>query len=156
MEDEKTAIWDSRFFGLAQRIAEWSSDPSTKVGAVIVGPENDVRALGYNGLPRNIEDTGAYYDRPLKYVWIEHAERNAIYAAARAGTSLSGARMYVSWFPCADCARAIVQVGLKEVICVAPACNIPNWSEQFAQARQILIMGSVPTRFMKPAVSTDE
>ena len=148
MDENKQMIWDKRLFNLAKHVAEWSSDPGTKVGSVIAGPGNDVRALGYNGLPRDIEDTAGFFERPLKYLWIEHAERNAIYAAARVGLALPGCRMYVSWFPCADCARAIVQVGLKEVICAEPDWSDRVWGEQFAQSKLILINGSVGVRFM--------
>jgi dCMP deaminase len=151
MDEEKQTVWDRRLFALAKQVADWSSDPDTKVGSVIVGPLNDVRALGYNGLPRNIEDTSGFFERPLKYLWIEHAERNAIYTAARVGVALPGCRMYVSWFPCADCARAIVQVGLVEVVCVKPDWNHPTWSDQFAQAMKILESGSVGVRFIKEA-----
>lgn len=155
MNREKLALWDRRLLGLASQVAEWSSDPKTRVGAVIVGPENDVRALGYNGLPRKIENSAEFFERPLKYLWIEHAERNAIYAAARAGTSLSGCRMYVSWFPCADCARAIIQVGITEVVCVEPVWNNPTWAEQFATATKILEMGSVEVRFVGTQLTTE-
>jgi dCMP deaminase len=146
---EKRENWDRRLIKLARDVSEWSSDPSTKVGSVIVGPNNDVRALGYNGLPRNIEDNGELYESPLKYLWIEHAERNAIYSAARSGAPLLGCRMYVSWFPCSDCARAIVQVGLIEVICVEPDWKHPKWSEHFEQAKRILIAGSVELKFIE-------
>lgn len=149
MDRAKQDIWDKRLFALAKQVAEWSSDPNTKVGSVIAGPRNDVRALGYNGLPRNIEDTAGFFERPLKYLWIEHAERNAIYTAARIGVPLAGCRMYVSWFPCADCARAIVQVGIAEVVCVEPNWSHPTWSDQFLQARRLLESGSVGVRFVK-------
>jgi dCMP deaminase len=148
MEDAKQKVWDTRLFSLAQQVAEWSSDPSTKVGSVIVGPTNDVRAIGYNGLPRNIEDDQGLFERPLKDFWIEHAERNAIYTAARIGVPLPGCRMYVSWFPCAECARAIVQVGISEVVCVEPAWDHLRWSDQFLHAKRILQAGAVALRFV--------
>jgi dCMP deaminase len=153
MEQQKQAIWDRRLFALANLVGDWSSDPNTKVGSVIVGPQNDIRAVGYNGLPRNIENDSVLFAAPLKYLWIEHAERNAIYSAARIGTPLPGCRMYVSWFPCADCARAIVQVGLSELICVEPDWSHKTWSDQFAQARRILEAGSVVVRFMEKSGS---
>jgi dCMP deaminase len=154
MDEEKQIIWDTRLFALAKQVGEWSSDPSRKVGSVIVGHRNDVRALGYNGLPRNVEDTSGLFERPLKYLWIEHAERNAIYSAARGGVPLVGCRMYVSWFPCADCARAIVQVGLSEVVCVEPDWEDPVWSDHFAQSMRILNAGSIGLRFYKNTEDT--
>jgi dCMP deaminase len=142
--------WDARFLILAQHVAEWSVDPSTKVGCVIVGQSNEVIAVGYNGLPRSVEDTPERLERPHKYMWIEHAERNAIYAAARIGVPLQGSRLYLSWFPCIDCARAIVQVGIAEVIAVEPDWSSEPWGPQFVQARALLHEGRVNLRLMKP------
>src|SRR3954465_12147778 len=83
------ADWDGRFMRMAGEIAGWSKDLSRKVGCVIVGPKNEIRAAGYNGFPRNTNDTRAYrHERPMKYKWTEHAERNAIYNAARVGIPL--------------------------------------------------------------------
>ena len=149
MSEEKRENWDKRLFKLARDVAEWSSDPHTKVGSVIVGPGNDVRAIGYNGLPRNIENQSDRFQGELKSFWIEHAERNAIYSAARSGVALPGCRMYVSWFPCADCARAIVQVGIGEIICSEPDWEHAKWSQHFQQAKQILAAGSVTVTLRK-------
>src|SRR5437868_3747766 len=113
--------WDDRFIELARHIGQWSKDPSRKVGCVIVGPYNEVRATGYNGFPRGVDDSAVERNqRPAKYLWTEHAERNAIYNAARCGIPIAGCRIYVPWFPCMDCARAIVQVGLQELIAIRP------------------------------------
>jgi len=134
---------------LARHLAEWSRDPSTKVGCVIAGPTNEVRALGYNGLPRRVDEAPGRLEHPDKYLWIEHAERNAIYTAARTGVPLEGCRMYVSWFPCVDCARAIVQVGLIEVVAVKPDWSLEPWGPQFVQSRAILREGKVRVRLVK-------
>jgi dCMP deaminase len=110
--------WDRRFFELSSLVATWSEDQSRKVGAVIVGPANDIRAIGFNGLPRRVS---AQHDARHskvdgeKYYWFEHAERNAIYNAARSGISTEGCRMYTSLFPCADCTRGIIQSGIIEL-----------------------------------------
>src|SRR5438093_7701851 len=128
--DEKQAKWDARFMRLAQHIGEWSKDPSRGVGCVIVGPDNDVLVTGYNGFPRGVNDeVEARYERPLKYLWTEHAERNAIYNAARRGIPLANARMYLPWYPCVDCARAIVQCRLAELIALEPNWDDRQWSE---------------------------
>lgn len=77
------------------------------------------RSAGYNGFPRNVNDTIEYrHDRPLKYEFTEHAERNAIYNAARVGVPLSGCTLYLNWWPlpCADCARAVIQSGITSVV----------------------------------------
>jgi dCMP deaminase len=111
--------WPLFYIGLAEMWANKSKDRSTGVGAIIVGPDNEQRSAGYNGFPRGvIDDVDARHDRPLKYEFTEHAERNAIYNAARMGTPLNGCVMYLNWWPlpCPDCARAVIQSGIIEVI----------------------------------------
>lgn len=98
-------------------IASWSKDLSTKVGCVIVGDAGQILATGYNGIPRGVsDDVPARHERPEKYLWFEHAERNAIYNAARSGLSLVGSTLYIPWHPCADCARGIIQSGIQTVV----------------------------------------
>lgn len=109
--------WDQYFTGLLVQIASKSKDPSTKVGALIIGPDKEIRSTGYNSFPRGLNDTvAARTERPEKYFWIEHAERNAIYNAARCGTTLKDCTIYVNELPCLDCARGVVQAGIKEVV----------------------------------------
>lgn len=142
--------WDKRFMELADTVAGWSDDPTTKVGCVLVGPGNEVLALGYNGLPRGIDDSNdTRTTAPGKYLWIEHAERNAIFAAARLGASTRDGRMYVSWFPCADCARAIVQAGIKEVVGREPDLSSERWGNLFRTACEIFVEAGVSVRFLK-------
>jgi dCMP deaminase len=145
-------------------IAEKSKDPSTKVGAVIVGQDNEVVSTGFNGFPRGAIDKpgctcleisdnvkipqqslvdkakkiNARYQRPLKYKWTEHAERNAIYNAARIGSSLRGCRIYINSLPpCCDCARAIIQSGINEVIITKE--DVPErWKEDCSIAIEML------------------
>lgn len=114
-----SASWDRYFLGMAQYVAGKSQDRSTKIGCVIVGPDNEIRSTGYNGFPRGLNDAlETRHERPEKYLWTEHAERNAIYNAARMGTALKNCRAYVSSsFVCMDCARGLVQSGINEVIC---------------------------------------
>jgi dCMP deaminase len=109
--------WDRYYLEICGVVAKRSKDPSTKVGCVIVGPAHEIRSTGYNSLPRRVrDDVPARLERPEKYLWIEHAERNAIYNAARAGTALEGCSIYADLMPCMDCARAIVQAGIVEVV----------------------------------------
>lgn len=126
--------WDETFINLCKTISERSKDSSSKLGAVIVGPDKEIRSTGYNCFPRNVNDNNPKrLERPLKYFWIEHAERNAIYNAARVGVSLKGCKLYCNWIPCADCARAIIQVGIIEVI--AEDLNVADhWVESFLQS----------------------
>jgi len=108
--------WDQYFISLCYLAASRSTDESTKVGAVIVRKDNSVVSTGYNGPVRgmNIEDVPQV--RPDKYFYMEHGERNAIYNAARNQGGLDGCKLYVNMLPCADCARAIVQSGITDVI----------------------------------------
>jgi dCMP deaminase len=127
--------WDQRFMELACYISQWSKDRHTKVGCVIVGVENEILSIGYNNFPRGInDDVAERHERPEKYSWIEHAERNAIYNAARIGISLKGSKMYLPWFPCMDCARAIVQSGVSELIAIEPDFEHTRWGTDFKQA----------------------
>jgi len=109
--------WSEYFFALIKIIREKSKDKSTKVGSIIVGPDNEIRSTGYNSFPRGInDDVLERHERPNKYLWFEHAERNAIYNAARVGTPLKGCTMYLFHLPCPDCARAIIQSGITKII----------------------------------------
>ena len=144
--------WDDRFFRLAMHVSEWSKDPSTKVGCVIVGPSNEVRSIGFNGFPRGVNDADkSRYERPAKYQWTEHAERNAIYNAARVGIPLEHCRMYLPWFPCGDCARAIVQSGIEELVAIRPQLDHPQWGADFRIATVLLEEGGVNVRFVEPS-----
>lgn len=110
--------WDDYYAEMAKLISVKSKDQSTNIGAVIVGPDEEIRSSGYNSFPRGLDDYRSHrYERPEKYYWFEHAERNAIYNAARHGCSLKDCKMYLNCYvPCADCARGIIQVGIKEII----------------------------------------
>jgi len=147
--DGRSPEWDRRLMQLAFSIGQWSKDP-TPVGCVIAGPANEIRSTGYNGLPR-----GADYrvteriERPGKYFWIEHAERNAIYNAARAGIPIEGCRIFVPWYPCVDCARAIVQCGLIELVAIEPDWQDVRWGEHFRIAQEMFMECGVPVRFLE-------
>jgi dCMP deaminase len=150
--------WDERFMNLARHVAEWSKDRSTRVGAVIVGPSNEVRSIGYNGFPRGVDDdVPARHERPEKYLWVEHAERNAIYNAARAGISVAGCKMYLPWFPCMDCARAIVQSGIETLVAIQPDVNDPKWGEDFRRAIDLLKEAGIVVKwFVSPEEVSQE
>src|SRR5262245_24679881 len=129
--------WDRKFMQLAEQLATWSRDRSRRVGCIVVGGNNEIRSTGYNGFPRGVDDSvEERYERPAKYRWTEHSERNAIFNAARVGVSLEGCRLYVTTlYPCVDCARAIVQTGIASVMCVAPDFKDPNWGDDFRIAQ---------------------
>lgn len=121
----------------------YSKDTSTKVGALILGLDNEPLSWGYNGFPRGVTDDPFLHperhDRTReKYLWAEHAERNAIYSAARSGHKLVGSRIYVSSLPtCIDCARAIIQSGITEVYVEAKALTQGRWLENWELASKM-------------------
>jgi len=122
--------WDEYYLDICKVVAARSKDPNTKLGCVIVGPAHEIRTTGYNSFPRGIrDDVPERLVRPTKYLWIEHAERNAICNAARCGTALEGCTLYVEIMPCMDCARAIVQAGIREV--VVSGTRMSQYSSEF-------------------------
>lgn len=145
--------WDTYFFDLVRVASEKSKDRSTGVGAVIVGFDHEVRSLGYNGFPRGVDDDiDERHERPAKYLWTEHAERNAIFNAARIGTSLQGCSIYIDWEPCARCARAIIQAGIAQVVIDGRGAAAKKkfwaerWAEDCAVGREMLKEAGVSVR----------
>ena len=131
--------WDNKFIELSNLVASWSKDTNTKVGSVIVDKDNIVLSMGYNGFPRGCDDTiEERYDKPQKYLYTEHAERNALYHAARHGVSLKGCSIYITMFCCADCARGIIQSGITRVVAPKPDINHDKWGSHFLAAIDML------------------
>lgn len=112
--------WHKYFIDLLDPVSKKSKDPSTQVGAIIVDNKNRTLSTGFNGFPRGVNDDSEQfperYERPAKYKFTEHAERNAIYTAASHGIPLEGCTIYIEWYPCTDCARAIIQSGIINVV----------------------------------------
>lgn len=134
--------WNLRFMDLAKLVAGWSKDESTKVGCVIIGHDKEVRSMGYNGFPRGVDDTIAERKiRPTKYDFTEHAERNAIYNAGLYGAQIKNCILYVTMPPCVDCARGIIQSGIREVIYMDmpndKKQNIPGWRDKLKASFQM-------------------
>ena len=139
---EQIPTWDTYFMRMLPLIASKSKDQSTKVGCIIVGKDNEIRSTGYNSFPRGLIDSvSERQERPEKYFWFEHAERNAIYNAARIGTALENCRLYVMGIPCMDCARAIVQSGIVKVIYdnhpENPFQKNDRWTEQMRRTLKL-------------------
>lgn len=115
--------WDEYFMGVSLLASMRSKDPSTQVGACIVSDDNKIMSVGYNGFPRGCSDDEFPWERSAenqndtKYPFVCHAELNAILNAG--GQSLVGARIFVALFPCNECAKAIIQSGIKEVIYIS-------------------------------------
>ncbi|MBP9803155.1 MAG: dCMP deaminase family protein [Candidatus Pacebacteria bacterium] len=115
---KKAITWDECFMRMAHLISERSKDPSTQVGAVVVSQMNVVVGLGYNGFPRGIDNEALPWEREgdlenTKYAYVCHAEENAIY---NANAQTKDCKIYTALFPCNECAKTIIQTGIKEVI----------------------------------------
>ena len=111
--------WDEYFMGIAALSAKRSKDPSTQVGACIVDADNKVVSIGYNGMPRLVDESELSWNHgeglDSKYLYVCHAEFNAI-LNTRNGAALNGCKIYVTLFPCNECSKAIIQTGIKEII----------------------------------------
>lgn len=134
---------DIPYLALVDQVATQSKDRGAQVGAVITTSFGTVLSTGYNEFAHGTQETEARRSRPEKYLYTEHAERNAIYAAAAKGIALHGGTMFQRWFPCAECARAIVQSGIKRLVCQTPNFSDLRWGESFIAAANILREGAV-------------
>lgn len=125
--------WSARYLRLARDIASWSRDPSRKIGAIAIGQHGQILAQGYNGFSRGIADTAErLHNREEKYKFTVHAEMNVIYNACLNGVSLNGADLYVYGLPvCSECAKGIIQVGIKRVIMTFDETIQDTWCESF-------------------------
>jgi dCMP deaminase len=116
--------WSSRFMDVAHLVGSWSKDESTQVGAVIVDHSKRIISTGFNGLPFGVrDDVPERHERPEKYFWFEHAERNALNFA---NVDVTGMTMVVTCFPCADCMRGVLQNGIQTVVCPPPDPTRPD------------------------------
>ena len=136
--------WSDYFLSIAEAVRQKSKDSKTKVGAVIVGPDRQVLSTGFNGFPRQIrEDIPSRWEKPTKYSYVEHAERNAIYNAARHGVALKGCTLYMVGFgppnvPCTDCARGVIQAGIIKVVGRPAAPATGYWKDDLILASSML------------------
>ena len=122
--------WDKRFMDLALHVAGWSRDESTKVGCVIVNDKKRVISLGFNGFPAGVEDVVTSRDQKLRRTL--HAESNAL---AFANTSVEGCIAYITHASCSNCAAALIQNGIAEVVFPTPSGEfLSRWSESYKEA----------------------
>lgn len=148
--------WDKRFIDLAHHIAMWSKDPSTKVGAVIVGEDRQILSIGYNGFPRGIEDSEyRLNDRPTKYKIVVHAEMNAILNAARSNIPIKGSTLYViadsqgrTWGgpPCTRCTVEVIQAGIAHIVVPSPTGVPESWTTDLDYAKSLLMEAKIDYR----------
>ena len=147
--------WEEYFMAVAQLSARRSKDPNTQVGACIVNKNKRIIGIGYNGFPTGCSDDELPWSREgnlldTKYPYVCHAEMNAITNAANK-PDLDGGTMYVSLFPCNECAKLIVQVGLKEVVYLQDTYHD---MDIFIAARKIFELAGVNCRQLEPATTT--
>lgn len=137
--DEVRGKW---FMMLCYFVALRSRDPSTQVGAVLTSEDHVIRSIGWNDLPRKVRELKERRtERPLKYCYAEHAERNAIYNAVRSGVSAMGCTLWINETPCCDCARAIIQSGIQRVFAMAPTYDPmqeTGWRRDVAEGVQMM------------------
>jgi len=129
--------WDRRFLEMAAMVASWSKDPSTQVGCVLVDDARVVRGLGYNGFPRGVCDCEERLsDRAQKYLFVQHAEPNAI---TNASGKTRGCTAYVTHHPCANCTGLLIQAGIRRVVTHVPAGGLAErFAESFAASQEML------------------
>jgi dCMP deaminase len=144
--------WDDYFMGVAQLSAHRSKDPNTQVGACIVNARKRIIGIGYNGFPAGCSDDELPWDRQgdfldTKYPYVCHAEMNAITNSSNK-PELEGASLYVSLFPCNDCAKLIIQVGIKEVVYLSDKYAT---EPIYIAARKMFDMAKVKYRLHKPS-----
>lgn len=135
-------------FNLAATAASASPNRVRQVGAAIQPADGGDPIAACNTFPDGVADLAVRHEGDGRFVWMEHAERNAIYAAARQGRALKGAKIATTFFPCIDCARAIVQSGCSMVTTPEPALDDPVWGAAFPRSRTILEEGGVTLRFV--------
>lgn len=131
--------WTDYFLSIAETVKTKSKDQRTKIGAVIVGNDNEIVSTGYNSFPRGIDDgQDSRQVRPEKYYWIVHAEMNAILNAARIGVSTKNCVMYLTCgVPCSDCCRGIINSGIRKIYCKKQDTtrNRDHWDAHAARSR---------------------
>lgn len=143
--------WKEYFRNIAHQVKLKSKDEKTQIGAVIVGADNEIVSTGYNSFPRGIDDSVAErQERPEKYYWFEHAERNAIYNAARIGAITKGCTIYLTCgTPCCDCARGIINAGILKVY-LEPGkvgAKSPHWDEHSIRSLQMFDEAGVEVEY---------
>ena len=128
------------FYNIAEEVKKESKDKNTQIGAVIVGKDKEIVSTGYNSFPRGIDDEkDERQEKPEKYFWFEHAERNAIYNAARIGVSTKDCTMYLTCgIPCADCARGIINAGISRIyVMEGGGAHSQKWLESGERSKQM-------------------
>ncbi len=140
--------WDDYFIRIADTVRSKSKDPSSKIGAVIVGPENQIISTGYNGFPTGVNEGNDRWERPTKYEYVVHAEVNAICNAAKHGIALRDSTLYLVGMgpptsPCMNCSKTIIQSGIKKVVGAYFKPVSESWLDELNLATSMLEEGDV-------------
>ena len=144
--------WDLRFLAMAWHASSWSKDPSTKVGAVIAGPRNEIISHGYNGFPRGVLDTADRLDnRDIKYKLTVHAEINALNFSGR--TDHAGCSIY-TWplAPCSRCTTDLIQRGISRVVTIVDDLNNPRWAEDVALGKEMQTEVGIDVQYYQASI----
>lgn len=138
----RSQLWDARFLRIAQEVASWSKDPSTKVGCVLVDRERRVIGSGYNGFARGVDDSEERYERrEVKYEMVVHAEVNAVLNAV---AKTKGSTCYSLQQPCARCTGVLIQAGISRIICPRPQGGYADrFATSLSLANQMLIEAGI-------------
>lgn len=137
--------WAQRFFQMAELVGSWSKDPSTQVGAVIT-KQNRIVSVGFNGYPHGISDSASTDDRDMKYLKTLHAEENAILFAKR---DLDGCEIYVTHFPCPNCAAKIIQTGIAAVHCPEQSADfLSRWGDKINVSQEMFLQAGVTVHWL--------
>lgn len=133
---KRSQVWDRRFLSVAELVATWSKDPSTRVGAIIVDAKRRIVSQGYNGFPIGTDDDPAIYDdRNRKYKRVLHAEKNALLFAQR---DLTGCTLYVTHPMCGQCTAAAIQMGIARIVTRPAALEMKErWAEEFEESKSM-------------------
>lgn len=127
--------WTKRWLDFCEHIAQWSKDPSTKVGAVLVNHQRQVVGFGYNGFPRGVRDLESRYEnKEVKYKMVVHSEANAI---LNANASVKDTTLYCTKFPCTECTKLIIQSGINKVVTRKPGGS-EHWIKDSEYSRIML------------------
>jgi dCMP deaminase len=126
-----------KYLKLAEFQAElFSKDPSTKVAALVIDDNYNIRSTGFNGFPRGFKEKEERWEKPTKYDYVVHAEANSVCTAARNGASLSGCTIVSTLFPCQDCAKLIIQAGITRIITRKPNED-SSWLQSFEKSKEM-------------------
>lgn len=137
--------WAPRFIQMAELVASWSKDPSTQVGAVIT-ERNRIVSLGFNGYPQGIIDSASSDNREVKLLKTLHAEENALLYAKR---DLNGCEIWVTHFPCPNCAAKIIQTGIKAVHCPAQSDDfLSRWGDKIKLSEEMFNQSGVSVEWL--------